>query len=79
MNPTIKYIAILIAAAVIPAIFLMIKVYKSDRLEKESRKTLFKLALGGMGATVIAFISEPLFPTFTKISNGSLPSRFSVT
>ena len=34
--PYLVYNGILIAAAVIPAIFLMIKVYRSDKLERES-------------------------------------------
>ena len=36
LAPILTYNFILVAAAVIPAVFLMAKVYRSDRLEKES-------------------------------------------
>ena len=36
VSPFLTYNAILIAAAVIPAVFLLIRVYRSDRLEKET-------------------------------------------
>lgn len=49
---------ILIAAAVIPAIFLMVKVYRSDRREKESPWLMKKLVIGGVLATLIALIEE---------------------
>lgn len=50
----------LILAAVIPAIFLMVKVYRSDRLEPENPAFLRKLVLGGVIATLIALILERL-------------------
>ena len=49
---------ILIAAAVIPAILLMIRVYRSDRLEREPAGLLFGLILRGILATVLALIVE---------------------
>ena len=51
----------LIVAAVIPAIFLMIKVYRSDKLEKESTTTLLVLAIAGVIATIIALVLEWIF------------------
>ena len=36
ISSLLSYRFLLIAAAVIPALFLMVKVYRSDRLEKES-------------------------------------------
>ena len=52
MNP------ILIAAAVIPAIFLLVKVERADRLEKESRRLLISLVLYGIVATFLASLGE---------------------
>ncbi len=49
---------ILIAAAVIPAVLLMIRVYRSDRLEREPVGLLIGLILRGILATVIALIAE---------------------
>ena len=48
MNP------ILIAAAIIPAVFLLIRVYRADRLEKEPPRLLISLVLFGILATAIA-------------------------
>jgi len=58
INPIMTYNWLLIAAAVVPAIFLMVKVYRSDRIEKESRSLLGKLAVMGILATVIAKVEE---------------------
>ena len=49
---------VLIAAAVIPAIFLLVKVEKADRLEKESPRLLLSLVLFGIVATAVAFLGE---------------------
>lgn len=49
---------ILILAAVIPAIFLMIRVYRSDRLEPENPALLKRLVLAGVLATLIALVAE---------------------
>ena len=53
-----SYRVILIAAAVIPALFLMGKVYRSDRLEKESGALLRSLALAGVMSALIALVAE---------------------
>lgn len=49
---------ILIAAAVIPAIVLLVKVERADRLEKESRRLLVSLVLFGIASTAIASLLE---------------------
>ena len=49
---------VLIAAAVIPAVILLIRVERADRLEKESRGLLFSLVLFGVLSTVLASIGE---------------------
>ena len=51
---------ILIAAAVLPAVILLIKVEKEDRLDKESPKLLLSLVLFGIIATAIASLGERL-------------------
>ena len=49
---------ILIAAAVIPAIFLLVHVYRADKLEKEPAPLLISLVLYGIAATFIALLLE---------------------
>ena len=49
---------LLIAAAVIPAVLLMIRVYRSDRLEREPAGLLLGLVLRGILATVLALVAE---------------------
>ena len=51
---------ILILAAVIPAVFLMIKVYRADRMEKESGYLLRQLVITGILSTIIALIEEKI-------------------
>ena len=51
---------ILIAAAVIPAVILLIKVERADRLEKESPGLLVSLVLFGIVSTAIATLGERL-------------------
>lgn len=58
LAPVIIYSRILIIAAVIPAAVLMIKVYNSDRLEKESPQMLSSLVVAGVLSTLIALIEE---------------------
>ena len=58
LEPIIMYNWILILAAVIPAVFLMIKVYRSDRIEKESGYLLRSLVVVGILSTILALIEE---------------------
>ena len=51
---------LLIASAVIPAVFLMVKVYRSDRLEKESWPMLRRLIIAGVLSTLPALVLEKL-------------------
>ena len=58
-NPFTYYMnPILIAAAVIPAIVLLVYVYKADRLEKEPKALLGKLILQGIISTSLAVFTE---------------------
>ena len=54
MNP------ILIAAAVLPALFLLIKAYQADRLEPEPPGLLLSLIFRGILATAVALVLEQL-------------------
>ncbi len=49
---------ILIAAAVLPALWLLIRVYRADRLEPEPPRLLLMLVLTGVLATALASLAE---------------------
>ena len=61
LQPIVVYNVILIAAAAVPAIALMTKVYKSDRLEKESGYLLRKLVVAGILSSLLALVEEWVF------------------
>ena len=52
--------ALLIAAAVLPALALLWYVYRRDRIEREPPRLLLTLVLLGVGATFLAMITESL-------------------
>ncbi|MBR2755968.1 MAG: PrsW family intramembrane metalloprotease [Lachnospiraceae bacterium] len=58
--PIAVYNIILIAAAVIPAFFLMVRVYRSDRLDKESTQILWQLVKAGILAALLALVEEKI-------------------
>ncbi len=58
LMPSLTYHGVMILAAVLPAVLLMVKVYRSDRLEKEDPRFLLRLALAGVYATLIALVAE---------------------
>ena len=60
LQPTVMSNGMLVAAAAIPAVFLMIKVYRSDRLEKESPYLIRKLILAGFLAVLLAIVEETI-------------------
>lgn len=51
---------LLIAAAVIPAVVLMIQVYRADRLEREPVGMLLSLLVFGVLATALAIVTETI-------------------
>ena len=51
---------ILIVAAVVPALWLLARIYKADRLEKEPVGLILRLVLFGILSTVFASITEQL-------------------
>lgn len=56
--PYLVYHGLLIAAAAVPAIFLMIKVYRSDKLEHESSHMIWELIKAGVFSALIALVEE---------------------
>ena len=58
--PILMYNGILVAAAVIPAIFLLVRVYRADRLDKESPYLLWDLIKGGIFSALIALVLEKI-------------------
>ena len=68
-----SYNILLIAAAVIPAIVLLVRVYRSDRLEKEPPRLITSLVLSGILATLLAMAGEWAGSLFLKnMSNTAL-------
>ena len=57
---------ILVAAAVIPAVYLMVRVYRADRLEKEPAGLLIGLLILGVISTTLAGITEELGDAFLE-------------
>ena len=55
---------ILIAAAIIPAIWLLRNVYQADVLEKEPGGLLLSLVLRGVVATFLALLTERIAAAF---------------
>ncbi len=60
LAPILTYNWILILAAVVPAVFLMVKAYQSDRLEKESPAFLWVMVESGIISTIIALVIEKI-------------------
>ena len=63
----LSYNFILIAAAVIPAVYLMVKIYQLDKLEKESPTLLFALARAGILSSLIAMVVERILSGFLDL------------
>ena len=53
-----SYNILLVAAAVVPAVILMIRTYRADKLEKESSALLWKLVRTGIFSSLIALVAE---------------------
>lgn len=61
ISPFLTYNYILVLSAIVPAIVLLIWVYKSDKLEKESGSFLWRLVVSGILSTLIALVLERVF------------------
>ena len=60
ISALLSYKLLLVAAAVIPAAVLMVKAYRSDRLEKESPALMWSLTKSGILSALIALVAERL-------------------
>ncbi len=63
LAPILTYNWILIVAAVVPAVFLMVKVYHSDHLDQESPELIGKLVIAGILSTLLAMVEERIGST----------------
>ena len=59
--------AILIAAAVVPAVWLLVRIYRADRLEPEPPGLILSLVLLGVFATGLALLGEELGSTLLGV------------
>ncbi|MBR4472729.1 MAG: PrsW family intramembrane metalloprotease [Oscillospiraceae bacterium] len=58
------YELILVAAAIVPAVWLLIRVYRADKLEKEPVGMLIGIVLLGIVSTTLAAVTEQLGEAF---------------
>ena len=72
------YNIILILAAVIPAIGLMIYVYKADHLEKESPAMLWRLVVGGILSSLIALVAEKVLSLLLNVTVSSTSAAYNI-
>ena len=61
LTPIMRFNIVLILSAVLPAVFMMARVYRLDRLEKESGRFLWNLVKAGILSSLIAMVSEKIF------------------
>ncbi|MCH3962340.1 MAG: PrsW family glutamic-type intramembrane protease [Solobacterium sp.] len=78
ISAAMSTIAIYLAAAVLPAVFLLRYIYRLDAAEKEPPELLVKLIFGGLGAAVCALILEEVFDWLIGIAGGSSDELISV-
>ena len=63
LTPIMRFNLILILSAVIPAVFLMVRIYRQDKLEKENGRFLWNLVKAGIFSSLIAMVSEKILVT----------------
>ena len=56
--PILYFNPILVIAAVVPAIYLLVRVYQLDRLEKENKRMLLNMVKAGVFSSLIAWVLE---------------------
>ena len=78
LQPIMTYNIILILAAVIPAIGLMIYVYKADHLEKESPAMLWRLVIGGVLSSLIALVAERVLSFLLNITVSTTSAAYNI-
>ncbi len=68
LQPIMLYNVILIAAAIIPAVFLMIQVHRMDRLEPESPALLRRLVVVGVLSSLLALVLERILSALLNLA-----------
>ena len=58
--PIMMYNGVLIVAAIIPAVFLLVRTYRLDRLEAESPRLLGSLVVAGILSSLLALVEEKI-------------------
>ena len=68
MTPLLRFLAVYILAAILPAAFLLRYIYRHDTVEKEPPGLLFKLlVMERLGETVLNALVDPGSPVYTII------------
>ena len=68
LSTILSFDGVLVAAAVIPAVILMVKVYQSDHLEKESADLLWILVKAGVLSALLALVEEKIFSYLLQLA-----------
>ena len=68
LSTILSFDGVLVAAAVIPAVILMVKVYQSDHLEKESPELLWVLVKAGILSALLALVEEKIFSYLLQLA-----------
>ncbi len=78
LSPLLTYNYILVIAAVVPAVFLMLKAYRSDRLEPESPALLWRVIIAGVLSSLIALVLEKIGYVILDAVNPSDETTYNV-
>jgi len=62
-----SYSLLLIALAIIPAVILLVYIYREDRLEKESPRLIIRLVIFGIISTLLAALAEQIGMTLLDL------------
>ncbi|MBQ3373617.1 MAG: PrsW family intramembrane metalloprotease [Oscillospiraceae bacterium] len=68
LSTVLSFDGVLIVSAVIPAVILMVKVYQSDHLEKESPELLWILVKAGILSALLALVEERIFSYLLQLA-----------
>ena len=68
LSGILSFDIVLVTAAVVPAVILMVKVYQSDHLEKESTQVLWNLVKAGIMSALLALVEERIFSSLLELA-----------
>ena len=68
LSGILSFDIVLVTAAVVPAVILMVKVYQSDHLEKESTQMLWNLVKAGIMSALLALVEERIFSSLLELA-----------